>query len=86
MSKQHVFVVVPPQANLHACNYSAAFHTRCSPPLVPILPTLPIRLHALKVLELLPLEHPAIDSHSWLRIAYNRIVCHTTAILATIIA
>ena len=59
------------------------FHTpRCSlpPPLVP----LPIRLHALEALKLLLFQHPAIDSHSGLRVAYDRIVRHTPAFRATI--
>lgn len=78
MNKQHVFRVVLPGANLYECNSSANFHTRCSPPLIPL------RLLALKPIKLLPLKHPAIDSHSWLRIAYYRIVRHTPAFLATI--
>ena len=72
------FKVVLPGANMYDCNSSANVHTRCSPPL------LPIRLLALKRIKLLPLKHPAVDSHSWLRIAYYRVVRHTPAFLATI--
>ena len=78
MHKQHVFRVVLSGANLYERNYSANFHARCSPIL------LPLRLLALKLIKLLPFKHPAIDSHSWLRIAYHRIVRHTPAFFTSV--
>jgi hypothetical protein len=78
VTKQHHFRIVLPGAKINDGNYPGNFHSCCSPPL------LSIRLLTLKPIKLLPLKHPAIDSHSWLRIAYDRIVRHTPAFLATI--
>jgi len=43
-----------------------------------------VLLLSLELIKPLLLKHPAIDNHSWLRIAYNRIVRHTPAFLAPI--